>query len=109
MSVLNVMPVMETDPIIYKFIIAGFLFIAAFLICAKSGLHVVPTAIIGAIAILFVFAGIIGSYCYDKIDTGRKRIEVVFNEDVSFEDVYSKYRIIEKRGTIYVLEEKEID
>lgn len=109
MSVLNVMPVMETDPIFYKFIIVGILFIAAFLICAKSEFHAVPTAIIGAIAVLFIFAGISGSYCYDKIDTGRKRIEVVFNEDVSFEDIYSKYRIIEKRGTIYVLEEKEID
>ena len=68
-----------------------------------------PAKVMPPAVVLFVFAGIVGSYCYDKIDTGRKRIEVIFNEDVSFEDVYSKYRIIEKRGTIYVLEEKEID
>lgn len=39
--------------------------------------------------------------------TGEYQYEVVFEDDVSFMKVIEKYNIVEQRGEIFVVEEKE--
>ena len=41
------------------------------------------------------------------VPSGKYRYEVILNENVSFHEIASKYDIIEQRGEIFVLEEKE--
>ena len=46
------------------------------------------------------------SYTY-TVPNGEVRYEVLINDDTSFTEVIEKYDIIEQRGEIFVLEEKE--
>jgi hypothetical protein len=41
------------------------------------------------------------------VPSGKVQHEVIFDEGASFMDVIDKYDIIEQRGDIFVLEEKE--
>lgn len=60
--------------------------------------------IIAAIMVvcLMVFAGI-----QPQEPTGRYRYECLIDESVSMKEVYERYEIIEQRGDIWVLEDKE--
>ena len=60
-----------------------------------------------AIALGFGVCGLIISSIPSEVKSGRYRYEVTIDESVSFNDIYEKYEIIEQRGDIWVLEEKE--
>lgn len=60
---------------------------------------------------LFVSAMVlftIGFWAPEK-ETDRYRYEVIMDEGVSFEDIYNNYDVIEQRGEICVLEDKETE
>lgn len=42
-----------------------------------------------------------------QVETGRNRYEVTIDEDISITEIYSKYDVIEQRGKIWILEDKE--
>lgn len=42
-----------------------------------------------------------------NVSTGRYRYECTIDESVSMKEVYERYEIIEQRGDIWVLEDKE--
>ena len=44
-----------------------------------------------------------------QIPTERTRYEVTIDDSVSMKDVYKKYEVIEQKGEIWILEDKEID
>ena len=46
-------------------------------------------------------------YCSKTEPTGRYRYEVTIDESVSITDVYDNYNVIEQRGEILVLEDKD--
>lgn len=46
-------------------------------------------------------------YCAKTEPTGRYRYEVTIDKSVSITDVYDNYNVIEQRGEIWVLEDKE--
>lgn len=46
-------------------------------------------------------------YCAQTEPTGRYRYEVTIDKSVSITDVYDNYNVIEQRGEIWVLEDKE--
>lgn len=48
-----------------------------------------------------------GPAVISDVPTGRYRYEVTIDESVSFNDIYERYEIVEQRGDIWVLEEKE--
>lgn len=67
-----------------------------------------------AIGLIIVFTGailsIIGMIAEEKVEplpTGINQYEVLIDESVNFQEVYEKYEIIERRGDIWVLEDKE--
>lgn len=45
----------------------------------------------------------------DMVGTGRYEYEVTIDESVDFIDIYENYDVIEQRGDIWVIEDKEID
>ena len=70
--------------------------------------HVGGLLAIGATMIIgFGVCGLIGSLIPSNVESGRYRYEVTIDESVSFSDIYEKYEIVEQRGEIWVLEEKE--
>lgn len=44
---------------------------------------------------------------YPKIPTGRYRYECTIDESVTLQDIYNNYKVIEQRGKIWILEDKE--
>ena len=64
--------------------------------------------------IIGVLAACIGAFCFiaiciiqPEVETGRYQYEVIVNETVSFNDLCEKYEVVERRGEIWVLEDKE--
>ena len=63
--------------------------------------------IIFVVMVAITTAGTVFTFVYPKIDTGRNRYEVIFDDDQSIQDVYNKYIVVKQRGKIWVLEDKE--
>ena len=61
----------------------------------------------GVLAIVFIIGLFFIEPLTSKVETGRYRYEVTIDESVSFNDIYERYEIVEQRGEIWVLEEKE--
>lgn len=59
-----------------------------------------------AIPIMSTLLLLIFGLC-DSGGTGRYEYEVTIDESVDFIDIYEKYDVIEQRGEIWVLEDKE--
>ena len=58
--------------------------------------------IIGAIIFVVGLVGLV-----QEKDTGRYEYEVTIDESVSMTDVHEKYKVIEQKGKIWILEDKE--
>lgn len=64
--------------------------------------------VIGAIMVLISIIGlVILVNKYPERSTGRYKYEAVIDEDVDIQDVYEKYKVIEKDGKKWILEDKE--
>ena len=42
-----------------------------------------------------------------QVKTDRKRYEVIIDDSVTFYEIYEKYKVIDQRGDIWILEDKE--
>lgn len=64
--------------------------------------------IIGAVLVLISIIGIVILVNkYPERPTGRYKYEAVIDENVDIQDVYEKYKVIEKDGKKWILEDKE--
>ena len=59
------------------------------------------------IAVASLLTGVISSVCVKEIPTGRYRYECLIDESVDFVDIYENYDVIERKGQIWILEDKE--
>lgn len=59
-----------------------------------------------AISVGILIIGLIGSTY--QVDSGQKQYECVIDDSVSFNELCERYDIVEKRGEIYILEDKSI-
>ena len=50
---------------------------------------------------------IIGMCFIPDVPTDRYRYEVIVGDYVRFTDIYEKYNVVERRGEIWVLEDKD--
>ena len=55
----------------------------------------------------FVILLFIGAFC-DTQPTGRFKYECIIDQSVPLNDVYERYEVTERRGDIWVLEDKEV-
>lgn len=62
------------------------------------------TAIVCLIAVAICMIQTIRS---EDIPTDRYRYEVTIDESVQFTDIYERYEVVEQRGEIWVLEDRE--
>lgn len=56
--------------------------------------------IFGIIFALFVIIG-------ETEPTGRYRYECIIDKSVSIQDIYDNYKVVEQRGELWILEDKE--
>lgn len=76
-----------------------------FLVSQKFSQFVFGLIVIG-IGVIMSICGII---CSNKEAIETTRYECIIDETVNANDLYNKYNVVEKRGEIWVLEEKDND
>lgn len=63
------------------------------------------------IGLLMTLGGIIGIFTIGiaapQVETDRKQYEVIIDDSVTFHEIYEKYKVIDQRGDIWILEDKE--
>lgn len=91
--------------------------------------YVIPCCVIALIIFAFLIFMLLASDCPEEIfpflvlivslsiiflinkygmqETGRYRYEVTINDDVSFKDIYENYEIVDQKGKVYTLIDKE--
>lgn len=117
MTVLNTIELMETAP--WFDISVGVAFVLLVLCFVTGGVLAgsinrtrerIGGALIGIACILLIML-LVGAAIADssvvKIPSGKIQYEVLINDDIAFSEVIEKYNIVDQRGEIFVVEEKE--
>ena len=65
-------------------------------------------ATLGIGSLLCFIAAVIILLKVDAVETNRNEYMVRFNEEVNFAEIYEKYDIVEQKGDIWTLRDKEI-
>lgn len=72
--------------------------------CAEKSLGLAVSSLIAMVGVIVVV--LIGGL--NPVETGRYEYEVTIDESVNFIDIYENYDVIEQRGDIWVIEDKEM-
>ena len=62
----------------------------------------------GLLALVTFFGLIIIGVIGPEVETGLYKYEAIIDEDVSFTELYERYEIVNQRGEIYILRDKEV-
>ena len=109
MTVLNKTEVMVSI-IPEKFIVLVFIGLALSSICAIMAFTFVVCPDFCRIAAVIFFIACITTFFIGAIfekPSGRYRYECLIDDTVPYTEIYDKYDVIEQRGSIWVLEDKE--
>ncbi len=110
MEILNQTPIMEMDPayerLALKLLVAAFIgfFATVICICCNGEISVVIT---GGFAVLSVVALLAVVGFAPEVPTDRNEYIVKLNDDVSFVEIYEKYEVVERKGDVWILQDKE--
>lgn len=99
-------------PVWFVWAIIGLVFVGA--LCLAVGIskpyewYSVAAGVMAILCVLGIFILIIIS---DEIQkpTGRYQYEVIIDDTVSVTELYEKYEVVEQRGEIWVLKDKEVN
>ena len=61
----------------------------------------------GFTAFMTIISIMVNVLVVDEVPTGRYKYEVTIDESVDFVDIYDKYEVMDQRGDIWILKEKE--
>ena len=108
----KLMQILNVEPIIYNllFVYIGIAIVGFFLDYIIWSIDEEWDSISIALFIIFFVFGTVGTTLaiFDhNIEIGKNRYEVIFDKDYSIQKVYENYKVIEQRGDIWVLEDKE--
>lgn len=111
MTVLNTIELTKTAPVMNT------IFLSSVVLVVLSFIGIINTPInkeklgIACVTVLFIalISTIVCGAIKDNftVPSGEVHYEVLINDDASFVEVLKKYDIIEQRGEIFVLKEKE--
>ena len=105
LEVLNKTVVTEPLSWVILFICSSIiLLIILFMILVNADNMIIQT-ISGVFLVLIIFADLFLSIY--EVPTDRYRYEVTIDKNVTIEEIYENYNVIEQRGDIWVLEDKE--
>ena len=110
MQILNQEPI--TEMVQYGQILLfvfGFILVVSVITTMTANCYSLTGPIAGMLCIASLIAIFITATKTPVIDTGRNRYEVILDDSVSANEIYEKYKVIEQRGEIWVIEDKEIE
>ena len=112
MEILNQSPIMEMDPsyasLGVKILIATIIGLVTTFICAVCGGNI-SMAVTGGFTILclVILFSVVG--LSPEVPTDRNEYIVKIDDDVSFVEIYEKYEVIERKGDIWILQDREVE
>lgn len=110
MEILNQSPIMEMDPSYTSFgiklMIAMIIGFVATLICISCGGDI-SVAITGGFTILCLVGLLAVVGLAPEVPTNRNEYIVTLNDDTSFVEIYEKYEVVERKGDVWILQDKE--
>lgn len=109
MEILSQIPVMEMDPsytsLGVKLLIAVIIGSFATLICIACGGDI-SVIIIGSFTV-FCFVALFAVIGFSPEVPSDRNEYIVKIDDASFVEIYEKYEVVEQRGDIWILQDKE--
>ena len=81
--------------------------VAVMSMLGDSGVGFIGGLIAALVGAILSVAGMIAEEKVEPLPTGIAQYEVLIDESVNFQEVYDKYEVIERRGDIWVLQDKE--
>lgn len=81
--------------------------VAVMSMLGESGVGFVCGLIAALVGAILSVVGMIAEEKVEPLPTGIAQYEVLIDETVNFQEVYDKYEVIEHRGDIWVLQDKE--
>lgn len=110
MEILNSQPIMEVSIWLIIAIIILILFVVGcltvFTLSSTTKTANITCGMSIAGAFLILICVLMGMFGVADVPSDKNRIEVMISDKVDLEDFYEKYEIVEKRGNIWVLDEK---
>lgn len=111
MTVLNTIELTKTAPIVCTIgVLCVFLAVVSYIVTVLIPLKYEKLCITCIVVLIFSTIGafVCGAISDEvTVPNGEVRYEVLISDDISFAEVIEKYDIIEQRGEIFVVEEKE--
>ena len=108
MEILNQTPIMEiAKEYLGLAVVFGLTFVVSFIFMLTTRFATLRNNIATIVCILSMLISMVALGFSPRVDTGRKRYEVTLNDTVSANEIFEKYDIIEQRGKIWVIEDKE--
>lgn len=90
-------------------VICGLIAIIGYFILDINNNH--KSYILFIMGLLMMLGGIIGIFTIGilapQVETDRKQYEVIIDDSVTFHEIHEKYKVVDQRGDIWILEDKE--
>lgn len=109
MEILNQSPIVEMDPsyqsLAIKLLVAmiiGF-FATVFCVCCRGNISAIVTSSFTALCAVALLVIVI---CAPEVPTDRNEY-IVKLDDASFVEIYEKYEVVERKGDVWILQDKE--
>lgn len=109
-DILNKTPVLVQPDWAFGGVILSIVFFITFMVLTFIFVEAEYDGLVAIFTILSCIAFILIPVCFSaKVPNtdGRYRYEVTINENVSIQDIYEKYNVIEQDGKKWIIEDKE--
>lgn len=110
MEILSQSPVMGMDPsyanLGVKLLIAAIIGFIATLICITCGGDI-SVIVTGGFTVLCLVALLAVIGLSPEVPTDRNEYIVKIDDDASFVEIYEKYEVVEQKGDVWILKDKE--
>lgn len=108
MEILNKTEIMDVPEIYLIFAVITVLsFIGIMIMCACNLQEI--ALVMACICLVGLFGSLLTTLFCEGIPTGRYKYEVILDKSYSATELYENYDVIEQRGRIWIIEDKEND
>lgn len=111
MTILNQEPIMSAPAWVNTVIALSFAALFIFLALLRVSMEY-KYLVLGTVSCILVVISIVtlaSAMLTSSVPDGRNRYEVILDDTVPAKEIHEKYIVVEQRGDIWVLEDKEVD
>lgn len=104
-EILNKTVITESPDWAFIFVVSSMILLIIFFMILVN-IDSMVLQILSAVLLIGVLIADVTLIFYE-VPTDRYRYEVIIDEDVTINDIYDNYNVVEQRGDIWIIEDKE--